>query len=268
MRLVAAALAASLAVPAAAGVPGLAMAEAASPVATQPLAAGEVLLEVNAVGIVTSRADLASYTVPVATRGATEAEARRRAEAQVARIVAAARAAGVAEADIVANPVTSGANRMDSATEAAIRAMEAETGGGPSRATVLRPPAEPSASGSVEIRLRNLDRTAAFRQAIEAAAGAGVPDPSYALGDARRARDEARRQALSTARSDAESCAAALGMRVVRIVRVTDRVGLDLLGTMMGQSSEMRGLLTMAGGRSANVTTAVPVGVDFALAPR
>src|SRR5688572_23411343 len=83
----------------AAGIP-LGSAARASPVSTQPLAAHEVLLEVSASGTATSPAELATLTGMLSTRGATEAEARRAREADVRRIIAAARRAGVAASDV------------------------------------------------------------------------------------------------------------------------------------------------------------------------
>ncbi len=78
-------------------------ARAQSPVATQPLADGEVLLEVDAVGSATTRADLATFHLVLSCFGATEAEARRESEQQIERVRAAARSVGVAAEDIEVN---------------------------------------------------------------------------------------------------------------------------------------------------------------------
>jgi hypothetical protein len=112
MRLVIVGLALGLAVPAVAGVPGLSMVAAQSPVSTQPLAPGEVLLEVDALGTVTTRADTATLLVRVEASAATETEARRATESAADRIVAAASSAGVAASDISRHPITRGENEM------------------------------------------------------------------------------------------------------------------------------------------------------------
>ena len=51
-------------------------AETQAPVSVQPLAQSEVLLEINALGIVSSRADRATMTFRISGSGETEAEAR------------------------------------------------------------------------------------------------------------------------------------------------------------------------------------------------
>ena len=98
--------------------------------------------------------------------------------------------------------------------------------------------------------------------------GVAVPDPVYALSDAGPARREARARALATLRADAEAYATAVNMRVVRIVRITERTGMDLMGLALGDSDLMR---RAVGGRitsDPNVETLVILGADFALAPR
>ena len=59
-------------------------------------------------------------------------------------------------------------------------------------------------------------------------------------------------------------------MRVARVVRVTERLGLDLLGMMVSESQIVANLFSVAAMRTTgpDVQTMVTVGVDFALAPR
>ena len=90
MRLVIVNLALALA---ALGAPGMAAAQ--GPIATQALAPGEVLVEVNAFGTVSTHADMATLVIPIDTRAATEAEARRQAETMADRIAAAVRLVAV-----------------------------------------------------------------------------------------------------------------------------------------------------------------------------
>lgn len=264
MRLVAAAaLALAVAVPA-----------AASPVGTQPLAADEVLLEVNEIGSAVSRADLATFRIAVTGSGATGAEARRAAEGAIARLAAAARDAGIAAADfsrspvIVDTPPAPGDPEVEAAVrdlERAAAAVEAAAG---SASEPARPEPHSSASIMVTILVRNIDRVPALQHALRGGEDSYISEPTYSLTDSRRARQEARRQAIAAARADAEDYAAALGLRVVRIVRVTERVGTDVIGMMMSDSTEMRRLLSMNEGQGGDITTAVALGMDFVLAPR
>jgi len=272
MRMVtmAAGLALAFALSAAQGVPGFGMAEASSPVSTAPLAAGEVLLEVNAIGNVSTRADLATFTIAIQSGGATDAEARRAAEAEIARLAAAARAAGIAAGDFSRSPVV-GMFPMDAAAEAAAGDLEraaaqivAEAGNAPAAPA----PPQAQARASVTIRLRDVDRVPALREALAGNGRSSIPDPVYSLADSRRARDEARRQAIASARADAETYAAALGLRVARIVRVTDRMGMDIVSMMMSDPGEMRRMINMSEVGGPEIAIMVPVGIDFALAPR
>ncbi len=265
MRLVIAALAFGLAASATAAVPGLGLAVAQSPVSTQPLGAGEILLEVNAVGTAMTRADLALVTVSIESSGATEVEARRAVDVATGRIVAAARAAGVAADDIIAQP---GATTANAAVAMAMRDLERAAGEASSAGgSGSLPDNGATARGSIDIRVHDLSRLASLRQALEAAGAQNVSAPVYSLADSRSARAEARGLAIATARADAEAYAAALGMRVLRIVRVTDRLGLDFL-SMMNESNQMRRMMSGMAGHDPNITTIVPVGIDFALAPR
>ncbi|HEY0114094.1 MAG TPA: SIMPL domain-containing protein [Allosphingosinicella sp.] len=234
---------------------------AASPVQTQPLAANEVLLEVNASGIETSRADLATITFRLSGHGSTEAAARADHDAAVRRVREAAGAAGVATADIEVNPA-SGA----SAAYATLRdALNVET----------RPAGDGTApqeemSSSVEIRLRDMARLDELTRALEAAGAQAIGRPSFTVRDDSAARRAARTSALARARADAEAYAASLNMRVARIVRVTERGGMDFMGLVMGAMSggSQLQIFERMERPGPEVPSLVMIGVDFALAPR
>ena len=240
-------------------------AEVQAPVSVQPLAAGEVLLEVNALGTVSSRADRATMTVSVSGSGATEAEARAATQAAIRDVRTALRRLGVAETDIRAMPVTTSvmASTMDMMD--ANMTMDAMDNAASEAGMVTS-----SASGQaqVEIVIRNVDRVPAVQEALmERGIYAAVP--LYVLTDDSGPRRQARAQALAKAQADAEAYAASLNMRVVRVVRVSERLGLDMLGLF---ASEMQSLgqifATGAMMRGPEVQTFVTVGVDYALAPR
>jgi uncharacterized protein YggE len=274
MRLVIVGLALGLAVPAVAGVPGLSMVAAQSPVSTQPLAPGEVLLEVDALGTVTTRADTATLLVRVEASAAIETEARRATESAADRIVAAASSAGVAASDISRHPITRGENEMLMAMQDMQRsAAAAQRSAGGRRPAILVPganaaPAAESAHGEVEIKVRGLDRVAQVRHALEAAGAESVPDPTYTLANDGASRADARARAIAQARANADAYASALGMRVLRIVRVTERVGVDLIGAMVSEGPRMRQMMSGMDGRNPDIVTTVALGMDFALAPR
>jgi uncharacterized protein YggE len=267
MRLVITIMMLGLAVPAAAGVPGLSLAQAQSPVTTQPLATGEVLLEVNALGTVTSRADTVTITVGATAEAADAASARRLVQGQLDRLTAIALAHGVVASDILKR--ATGAELMEFDVANALPSPPSiRPARGSTRSPVPTDENRATASGSLEIRLRDLGRLDELRDALTAAGASNLREVAYSLANEQGARDAARRQAIANARAEAEATAAELGMRVLRIVRVTDRVGIDLIGTMMSEESRMRRMVTGMAGSDENVTTTVPVGIDFALAPR
>ena len=276
IRMIAAA-AGLAALPAVAGVP-MPQGAAASPVTTQPLAANEVLVELSATGEAVSRADLPTLTYSFMSRGATEADARRAHDERVARLREAGRAAG-AEIE-VADPVALGptpdyAMTMDTlemAVDAAADAVEA--GAGAAEAAAIEAPEEPpipeAVQGTVTFRVRDIARVDALNQALTAdGADEGLaPEIAYSVNDDSGARRQARADAIAKARADAEAYAAAMDMRVARIVRVSERSGMDLMSMMFSNPAWAQQIEQMGQPQGPDISVRVVVGVDFALAPR
>lgn len=252
--------AALIAAPAAAGVPGQPSAGGAgSPVRTHPLGPDELLVEVGGIGVVTTRADLATITATVQAYGDGPAAARRAAEGRARELVAAARRAGV-PAD----------------------AIEVRHGQALTAMTVFDvleepPPAEDASAGNdqdastITIRLRDIDRAPALGSALTEA-GAAVSPITYSLIDRTEARRAARAQALAMAEADAEAYAAATNRRVARLVRLTDRIGFDIYGLAINNAALMQNMRGMqdpsAPQTSPEITTIILLGADYALAPR
>ncbi len=264
-----------------AGSAPLTFAVAQSPVTTQPLAAGEVLLEVNALGTVTNRADSASLSVSIGGSGDTEAAARTATEAKIREIRGVLRGLGIADADIRVRPVTTGTEpaptlagmrsyETNAVAEYENMAMPMEEGN--TAYPMEEQPPSPAAYGqaAVEITVRDVGRVAAVQRTLVErgifSTGFGVP--TYLLADSSAARRAARAQAMQKARSDAEGYAASLNMRVARIVRITERIGLDGLSLFVSEAQSMTRLFVPQMFTGLEVTTMVAVGVDFALVPR
>lgn len=128
------------------------------------------------------------------------------------------------------------------------------------------------AGGTITLRLRDIDRVAAIRAALEAAGADNVALPIYSLTERSAARREAQARALAAARVDAESYAAHAGMRLARVVRISERVGGDLYGIALNNEALFRGLQgSVSPGQpqtEPEIVTLVMLGVDYALAPR
>ena len=256
-------------------------ATAQAPVMAPPLAPGEVLLEVNAVGLVTTRADRATMTFTITGSGESEAAARTATQQSIAEIRAMLRGHGLTDADIRVQPInTYQIDSMEAAMANAAMTMDAaaadmnatvesmETNAAEDVAPVPAPSV--SANAQTEIVIRNIDRVAAIQSALMERGIFSAAAVNYALNDDSGPRRQARTQAIQKARADAESYAAALNMRVLRVVRVTERLGLELLG-MAATENQMVSLMfgpNAARAYGSQVPTVAVVGVDYALAPR
>jgi hypothetical protein len=238
-----------------------------SPVSLPQLAPGEVLLSVNGLGNVRSPATLATVSATADARGATEAEARQALQAKIREMTAAARAAGAGADDIrVAPEAVSEVDETlgmrdfqtaepDEAAAAAARRYYGRT--------------------AVTVRLRNVGRAQALNARFNSFSTNSYPyfgggGPIYELIDESGARRAARTQAISNARADAESYAAALNLRIVRVLQVTERGGLDFLSMTVSESNALIGAMRSfsSAQAEAQVETYAVVGVDFVLAPR
>jgi hypothetical protein len=233
--------------------------------APRPLAANEVLLELGAMGSDSSPADLAEVSVTIKGRGKNEEAARAAHDAMLNRVKEAARVAGVVAADIEeGDPHV--APDMDSSMTDLMEPMRPLRPGQSTQATE-----EPFAASSVvKLRVRNVDRLEALEEAVEKAGAETVGSPQYSAENTGAARQAARRKAMAQARTDAETYAAALNMRVVRILRVTERTGTDMMSMMLSEMAGGENAMSrmFEGGSDGRVPSVVFVGVDFVLAPR
>jgi uncharacterized protein YggE len=219
-----------------------------SPVRLPRLAPGEVLVQLYGVGIVDSPPTLAVLKLTAVGHGETPAEARTRLEATIADISAAARAAGAAPGDITVRPIPGrDVHDVDALTFESRQELYAD---------VIVSLSDPAAAQPLQDRLTATDAVVAMP----------YESPRYELADERAALEEARRRAVSAARVDAESYAAALGMRVAKTLRVNERRGPELLTLLLMPYWGDRELAE-PGGLPAARSTAV-MSVDFVLAPR
>lgn len=255
-------------------------ATAQAPVTVQPLAPGEVLLEVNALGFVATRADRATLNFTITGSGETEAAARTAVEQSIGEIRTMLRGQGVTDADIRIQPITTYETSMMSTdmsmpmdanttmTDMNV-AMEADNATDAMAVNMVEAVPGASANAQTEVVIRNVDRVTAIQSALMER-GIFATGITYALNDESGPRRQARTQAMQKARADAETYAASLNMRVARVVRVTERLGLDLLGMAANESQMVTQIFSPATMRAnaSQVPTIVVVGVDFALAPR
>ena len=209
----------------------LALAAFAAPAAAQlspPLevAPGNTVLTVMAEGKTIRDPDLAVFNAGVTTQGQTAAAALAENSRAMEKVIAALRAAGVAERDIQTSNLSISPVYADPNRDAI---MASRMSGQP----YIPPPPELQvpkivgyqASNNVAVRQRDLKR---FGTVIDTLAGAGanqINGPMFQLDDPDPALDAARLEAVKTARARAELYAAATGLRIVRILSINEAGG-------------------------------------------
>ena len=207
---IAAALSASTA---ALALPGMALAQTA-PKPSAPATINPTLLTLSAEGRVTRAPDVATFSAGVVSQGTTATDALRANAIDMTKVITALKRAGVADKDIQTsnislNPVYQPQRNLPDGT------VE---------------PAQPriigyQANNTVSVRHRNLGD---FGKVIDALVSAGanqVNGPGYEVDDPEPAQDEARTAAMKKARARAELYARAAGLRVARIVSISESGG-------------------------------------------
>jgi len=202
-------LGSALALAAAAAQPAMAQ-QAVSPV----VEAGHTLLTVSADGRTSRAPDLAVFSAGVASSGRTAGEALGANSADMERVVAALKRAGIADRDIQTSNIS-------------VNPVYADTSRQPANQLEQQMPRiiGYQASNTVSVRQRNL---AQFGKVIDTLVNAGanqVNGPSFQVEESDAALDEARVAATKAARARADLYARTLGMKVVRVISISESGG-------------------------------------------
>ncbi len=176
------------------------------PVTAPVMAIDGTRLEVSAEGEVSRVPDIATIGAGVVTQAATAQAAMTENAARMARAVAALKAAGVEPRDI-----------QTSALNLAPQYRYGEN----------VPPVITGyqASNQVSVRFRDVKRAGAILDALVAVGANQIDGPNFSIDQPEAALDEARRQAVAKARARAELYAAAAGLRVKRILSISETSG-------------------------------------------
>lgn len=161
--------------------------------------------------------DLALFNAGVTTQAATASEAMSQNATRMAGVVAALKRAGIADRDVQ----TAGINLQPQYSYPTRERVPVDG------QTVERPPRiiGYQASNTVNVRVRKLGD---MGRVIDALVGQGanqVNGPQFSLADPAEAMDEARRKAVASARARADLYARAAGLRVARIVSISEGGG-------------------------------------------
>lgn len=185
-----------------AGLPAAARAQQAS--ITQAIAGTR--LDIGAIGEVTRVPDIAIISAGVMTRSASARGAMQDAANRMARVRAALRRAGVADRDIQTSNVSLNPDYAYENNKAP-------------RLVAY------NASNQVSIRFRDVGKAGEILDALVAEGANSINGPSLVVDKPEAALDEARARAVTAGRARAELYARAMGMRVARVVAVSESGG-------------------------------------------
>ena len=170
------------------------------------LSPGQTLLEVQATGESYASPDMATITGGVVTYAADSRGAAQANAGAMARVVKALRDAGVASRDIQ----TRNLNLQP-------QMNYNRTNGGPPEISGYQ------ASNSVTVRVRDIDKAAGLLTTLFEAGANNANGPNFSLSNDDAALAAARSDAVGNARAEAEAYAAAFGMKIVRVLRISER---------------------------------------------
>jgi uncharacterized protein YggE len=177
---------------------------AATPVLaeTGPVITG-TRLDVSAVGSVDRAPDMATIGAGVVTQSPSAGRAMADNARSMTATIAALKKAGIADRDIQTSSLS----------------LQPQYRYGDNQPPVLT---GYQASNRVSVRLRDLAKAGAVIDALVAAGANQIDGPSFGLDKPEAALDEARTQAIATAKGRAELYAKATGLRVKRIVSISE----------------------------------------------
>ena len=190
-------------------VPGAAMAHDTQ----SAIAATSTLLTVSADGKSTRTPDLAVFSAGVTTEGKTAGEAMSANAAAMTRVIAALKKAGVADRDIQTSSIN-------------LNPVYGQPVMGPNGQVVNEPRIVGyQAVNMVTVRARDIKNFGKVLDALVASGANQISGPSFQMSDASAAQDEARVSAMKAARARADLYARTAGLRVVRIVSISEGGG-------------------------------------------
>ena len=173
---------------------------------TEVLAPNQTLLEVRSTGQSYVAPDQATLTGGVVTFATTSREAADSNARAMAQVVAALKKAGVAPRDIQTQSVS-----LDSQSNYDRQGAE------PPRITGYQ------ARNAVTVRVRDVTKASELLTVLFEAGANDVNGPFFSIEDDSAAVAKARADAVSKAKAEADAYATAFGMRVVKVLRISER---------------------------------------------
>lgn len=229
--------------------PGMAAAQAAEPA----IAASSTLLSINAQGSSTRTPDIAVFSAGVVTQGATASEALATNAGAMKRVMAALRKAGIADKDIQTSQIS-------------LHPIYSQPVVGPDGVVRQEPRITGyQANNTVTVRSRDIKGFGKVLDALVASGANQVNGPSFQLAEPDGAMDEARIEAMNKARARANLYARAAGLRVVRIVSISESGGYSPPQPVYARMAKVEADSTPIA--AGEVEAEVSLSVQFELAP-
>jgi uncharacterized protein YggE len=199
------------------------LAQVASPAPV--LQPGNAVLTITAEGRSARTPDLAIFSAGVTTQGKTAADALAENARRMTAVMAALRNAGIAERDIQTSNLSINPVYSDPARDAILAVQSAPGRPVPPPEQVAPRIIGYSVSNNVSVRQRKLGEYGRVIDTLVSAGANQVNGPSFEMDEPDPALDEARIEAMKKARTRAELYARAAGMRVVRILSISESGG-------------------------------------------
>jgi uncharacterized protein YggE len=181
-----------------------AAAEAQQATITQSIAGTR--LDISATGDVTRVPDIAVITAGVVTRASTARSSLQQNAARMDRVIAALKRAGVADRDIQTSNINLNPEYIYANNQ-------------PPKLNGY------TASNQLTVRFRDIANTGRILDALVSQGANQISGPNLTIDKPETALDEARAKAIATGRARAELYARSLGLRVVRVVSVSESGG-------------------------------------------
>lgn len=229
--------------------PGIAAAHADQPA----IAANSALLTLTADGRSARVPDIAMFSAGVTSQGKTAGEAMSANAANMNRVIAALKQAGIADKDVQTSSIN-------------LNPIYGQPMVGPNGQVMQEPRIVGyQATNTVTVRSRDIKGFGKVLDALVSAGANQISGPAFQLSDPTTATDEARMMAIKAARARADLYAKAAGLRVVRIVSITEGGGYSPPQPMYAKAMMAESASTPVS--AGEVEAAVSVTVQFELAP-
>ncbi len=179
------------------------------------IAPGNTMLSLSAQGQSFSAPDLGVFTAGVTGSGKTAGAALAANSAKMNQVIAALKKAGIADKDIQTSNLSLNPVYADMSNQRTVDPLEQQ----------VPPIIGYQVYNMVTVKQRKLDR---FGNVIDALVSAGanqVNGPSFQMEDADAAADQARADAIKKALARAQIYASASGLRVIRVLTITEGGG-------------------------------------------